>query len=115
MPYRLPTHGQRVKARRPAFRQHEPRSARRPSPAKQGYGRRWRKARRLYLREHPLCVQCEAEGTIMAATVVDHVVPHRGDYNLFWDESNWQAMCKPCHDRKTGREDGGFGNRASDT
>jgi len=22
-----------------------------------------------------------------------------------WDESNWQALCKPCHDRKTWMED----------
>jgi prophage lambdaSa04, HNH endonuclease family protein len=29
---------------------------------------------------------------------------------LFWDKTNWQAMSKRCHDRKTAREDGGFGN-----
>ena len=40
-----------------------------------------------------------------AATVVDHVIPHRGDSHLMWDESNWQALCKSCHDRKTGSED----------
>ena len=21
---------------------------------------------------------------------------------LFWDENNWQPLCKDCHDRKTG-------------
>lgn len=26
-----------------------------------------------------------------------------------WDECNWQPLCKPCHDSKTAREDGGFG------
>ena len=35
-------------------------------------------------------------------TVVDHIVPHRGDARLFWDEDNWQPLCKSCHDRKTG-------------
>ena len=25
----------------------------------------------------------------------------RGDQTLFWDESNWQSLCQPCHDRKT--------------
>jgi len=45
--------------------------------------------------------------------VVDHIVPHRGDRALFWDTSNWQPLCKPHHDAKTAREDGGFGNRAS--
>ncbi|WP_289184903.1 HNH endonuclease [uncultured Parasutterella sp.] len=29
---------------------------------------------------------------------------------MFWDESNWQALCKHCHDVKTAKEDGGFGN-----
>jgi 5-methylcytosine-specific restriction protein A len=42
---------------------------------------------------------------------VDHRVPHRrGDLALFWDRTNWCAMSKPCHDAKTAREDGGFGN-----
>lgn len=21
-----------------------------------------------------------------------------------WSDTNWQALCKPCHDRKTGSE-----------
>jgi len=33
-----------------------------------------------------------------AASVVDHIVAHRGDQELFWDQSNWQSLCKPCHD-----------------
>jgi 5-methylcytosine-specific restriction protein A len=41
---------------------------------------------------------------VVAATVVDHVVPHRGDAALFWDEVNWAALCKRCHDAKTARE-----------
>lgn len=41
----------------------------------------------------------------MKATVVDHIVPHRGDDRLFWDEENWQALCKNCHDSKTMTED----------
>jgi 5-methylcytosine-specific restriction protein A len=41
---------------------------------------------------------------VVAATVVDHVVPHRGDQRLFWDTANWAPSCKPCHDAKTARE-----------
>lgn len=33
-----------------------------------------------------------------AATVVDHVIPHKGDLGLFWDLTNWQPLCKLCHD-----------------
>lgn len=61
---------------------------------------RWRAASRAYLDRHPVCARC----TDLAA-VVDHVIPHRGDYGLFWHTPNWQPLCKRCHDRKTATED----------
>ena len=42
------------------------------------------------------------QNKITPATVVDHIVPHRGDKKLFWDQSNWQPLCKEHHDKKTG-------------
>jgi 5-methylcytosine-specific restriction enzyme A len=86
---------------------------RRGTAAERGYGSRWQKARVTYLVRNPLCVECKAEGAVRAATIVDHVEPHKGDQTLFWDTSNWQALCKPHHDRKTAREDGGFGRSTS--
>jgi len=50
-------------------------------------------------------VMCMTEGRYTRATVVDHIKPHRGDRELFWDQSNWQALCKAHHDKKTGLED----------
>jgi 5-methylcytosine-specific restriction enzyme A len=76
----------------------------RPSATRRGYGPRWRRARAAYLARHPWCVPCQAAGRLKPATIVDHVVPHRGDPVLFWDEGNWAAMCKRCHDTKTARE-----------
>ena len=76
----------------------------RPSAARRGYGRRWRRARAAFLAVHPLCAACRAQGRVVPAAVVDHVVPHRGDQALFWDQSNWTPSCKPCHDRKTTHE-----------
>ena len=64
----------------------------------------------MFLAAHPLCDLCQRDGRVMPAAVVDHITPHRGDQTLFWDESNWQPLCKRCHDTKTAREDGGFGN-----
>ena len=75
------------------------------SAASRGYGPAWRRARKQYLEAHPLCVECMKEGRYVKATVVDHIVPHRGDQKLFWDQSNWQALCKSCHDRKTMTDD----------
>lgn len=75
-----------------------------------GYDRKWRRARAAYLAAHPLCAECGKHGRLEPATVIDHVVPHKGDSSRFWDQSNWQPMCKRCHDRKTATEDGGLGN-----
>jgi 5-methylcytosine-specific restriction protein A len=77
----------------------------RPSAARRGYGPRWRRARAAYLAMHPVCVRCQEVGCLVLATVVDHVEPHRGNQKLFWDEANWAALCKRCHDAKTARED----------
>jgi 5-methylcytosine-specific restriction protein A len=40
---------------------------------------------------------CTQQGKSIAATVVDHVVPHRGDMALFWDPKNRQSLCDTCH------------------
>ncbi len=82
---------------------------RRGSSTQRGYGYKWQQAREAYLRAHPLCARHEERGEIVAATVVDHIVPHKGDMSLFWKRSNWQSLCKDCHDLKTATEDGGFG------
>ncbi len=37
--------------------------------------------------------------------VVDHIIPHRGDPKLFWDQSNMQSVSKAWHDsEKQSRE-----------
>lgn len=69
----------------------------RANAGERGYNHRWRVARVAFLREHPFCVHCLP--LYVAATVVDHIVPHRGDQQLFWDKSNWQPLCKVCHDQ----------------
>ncbi len=77
----------------------------RESASRRGYDRRWQKARNRYLKSHPLCVKCQEAGRFVTATVVDHIEPHRGDRTLFWNEANWQSLCKQCHDSKTFCED----------
>ena len=86
---------------------------RRGTAHERGYTGAWQKARAGFLRSHPLCVRCLAADQTVAANVVDHIVPHKGDKVLFWEHANWQALCKPCHDRKTAAEDGGFGHPAA--
>lgn len=50
-----------------------------------------------FLQHNPLCIMCKQAGRITPAAVVDHRTPHRGDQTLFWDESNWQALCAHHH------------------
>lgn len=71
----------------------------RRSARARGYDSRWDKARRTFLGRHPLCCMCERAGIVNRATVVDHVVPHRGDQRLFWDVGNWQPLCSSHHSR----------------
>jgi 5-methylcytosine-specific restriction protein A len=62
------------------------------------YGtQRWRRLARDQLRREPLCAMCLQEGQIVAGTVADHVIPHRGDEGLFWS-GKLQSLCKRHHD-----------------
>lgn len=57
----------------------------------------WRVRRELQLSGHPWCAFCDAMGLVKAATVADHVVPHRGDRDLFFN-GELQSLCKTHHD-----------------
>lgn len=73
----------------------------RGSARSRGYDGRWERARLGFLRQHPLCAYCEAGAfgrkRVTAATLVDHIVPHKGDRALFWFAAWWAASCAPCH------------------
>lgn len=65
-------------------------------------GGKWSRMRAKWLRKHPLCCMCEAEGHVTIADEVDHIVP-------LWaggkdDDSNYQSLCKPHHAAKTAEE-----------
>ena len=46
--------------------------------------RRWQRRAKLQLTEFPLCAMCLAREVVTPATVADHVVPHKGDHQLFY-------------------------------
>jgi 5-methylcytosine-specific restriction protein A len=89
---------------------HSQHVAPRTGSCERGYNYRWRKARIAYLIQHPLCVECSAEGRVEQAVIVDHINPHKGNRELFWNKNNWQGLCKHHHDTKTATQDGGFGH-----
>jgi 5-methylcytosine-specific restriction endonuclease McrA len=57
----------------------------------------WQRRRKQQLLAHPLCKMCAARGAVISiATVVDHVEPHKGDWNLF-ALGELQSLCASCH------------------
>tara|TARA_Y100001968_G_scaffold325643_1_gene367244 strand:+ start:13514 stop:13867 length:354 start_codon:yes stop_codon:yes gene_type:complete len=77
-----------------------------------GYGYQWQQAREAFLRASPFCSMCSTDERPVPATVVDHKIPPRlkeakatgsaqqvaAAWKLFWSRSNWQSLCKHCHD-----------------
>jgi hypothetical protein len=67
----------------------------------------WRRLRSHQLTVEPLCPMCLASGVTTAANTCDHVIPWRGDLDLFWHGA-LQSLCAPCHSRfKQSQESGG--------
>lgn len=64
----------------------------------------WRRVSKHFRAAHPLCAECERQGKVTAAQVVDHITPHRENPNLFFDENNLQSLCSKCHGAKSARE-----------
>lgn len=62
---------------------------------------RWFALRRQKQLEQPLCGECLRRGRLEPWTDLDHVRPHRGDPERFWDSENLVGLCKRCHSEKT--------------
>lgn len=75
----------------------------RPTPTARGYSSKWANYSTHYLHQHPLCVACRADGLVVSATLVDHIVPLALGGSM-WDPKNHQGLCRSCHATKTGRE-----------
>ena len=126
MPFRPKTHNP---APRSTPRFAPPEVETRLSARQRGYDSKWDVARRSFLAKHPLCVKCLADRRAEAATVVDHIVPHRLDDALksndpdriaeararFWDSSNWQSLCTTHHNSTKQAEEHAARRRGDDS
>lgn len=81
----------------------------------------WRNLRLAHLAQEPLCRSCLKRGFANDGTLtsvgerqdnprrrrlaVDHIVPHKGDHDLFHDPGNLQTLCLDDHDRNKQREE----------
>jgi len=90
-----------------------PSDAWRGSNRQRGYTYRWEQRAKAFRDRYPLCgmrpgnvppvmSRCHDEHRVTPGAQVDHVVPHRNDPVLFWDElHNWQTLCAACGSRKS--------------
>ncbi len=101
MPMKPPVHKPQGSGPRPDVR---------PSFSKRGYNAAWQRARAAQLAAYPLCADClkEQPPRLTPATICDHIVPHKGDMEVFWQDGNLQSLCAHHHSVKTMRE-GAFG------
>lgn len=60
----------------------------------------WRRFRDWYINQHPLCEQCEREGRLTPAAMVDHIIEIK-DGGMLTSEENAESLCWKCHGIKT--------------
>ena len=66
----------------------------------------WKRLRAKHLARESVCQFCLAIGRTNAVDlVVDHIDPHRGDREKFYDPRNLQTLCKHCHDSRKRMKD----------
>lgn len=70
---------------------------------------KWREVRKRKLQQQPFCEECKRNGTIIKATIVDHIVPIKQGGQPY-DMNNLQSLCWSCHSRKSVKEGSRFGN-----
>lgn len=69
---------------------------------------KWRDLRNFKKKENPICEMCITMGKVIPTYCIDHITPI-DEYNfdeLFYDYSNLQSLCEPCHQFKTNRDKG---------
>lgn len=72
---------------------------------KQWYGTlRWRLRARKQITEHPLCAECLKQSRVTAARVADHIIPHKGNKELFWS-GKLQSLCSDHHNSYKKRQE----------
>ena len=76
------------------------------------WSRRWRKAAKVIRSAQPFCTDpFEVHDVPVASEVVDHVVPLWRRPDLALPQTNLQALCTSCHNRKTAIETQSKGNK----
>ena len=81
-------------------RKYKPRSVQTGKGRAAGYGKDWEAYRWRFLHYNKFCYCCGGK-----ATVVDHIVAHKGDTDVFENNTNHLPMCTSCHNTATAKYD----------
>ena len=61
---------------------------------------RWQKLRwSILVRDLFTCARCNGIEADTSQLVADHIEPHKGNVEKFWNPANLQCLCKTCHDK----------------
>lgn len=60
----------------------------------------WKLLTEKILDRQPYCSICEKTFNLQ----IDHIIEHKNDTDLYWDENNLQVLCISCHGYKSGLE-----------
>ncbi|WP_234734513.1 HNH endonuclease [Tellurirhabdus bombi] len=70
---------------------------------------RWKRESAEFRRKNPLCAECLKQDVLTDVTpgggkgVTDHIIPINQGADP-WNQTNWQSLCKHCHNAKSGRD-----------
>lgn len=69
----------------------------RGSRHERGYDYDWERFSAKFLRQNPLCGECDHHGRVNPAVLVDHKIPLRLRPDLRLDRRNLWGLCTHCH------------------
>ena len=72
--------------------------------------KRWKQLRKITLEKFPICTRCNSS----RSDIVDHKIPHKGDFYLFFDLNNLTGLCSPCHNNWKAKKELGHVDTACD-
>lgn len=60
---------------------------------------KWRKLSITFRKRNPLCANCDEQGRVRPAALVDHIKSAKANPELFYEWRNLRSLCQLCHNQ----------------